>query len=269
MAAAILSAACLLAGCHKPSASADGLSHRVVADGRGFPRDYVVQEPKDRDPAKPLAVTFVFHGANGRASDAREFGIQNGTGATASSVFVFPQGVAFGTDGVGWDDSCTGYDMTFFDRMLDDVEAHDGVDGSKVFVAGFSWGCDFVTALACCRGDRIRAVAAAACSDEFRDPADARTYANLACPVTNRAAIRFTHEAGGDSAYPAPLFATTSRLFRSFNACPGTAPVPEPGDCTSTPGCAHPTLECVKRGIGHAPGPTWGADSWAFFSTLP
>jgi hypothetical protein len=43
----------------------------------------------------------------------------------------------------------------------------------------FLGGCDQVTALACCRGNRIRGVAAASCSDEFADPKNASTYQNL------------------------------------------------------------------------------------------
>ena len=242
--------------------------HRTVTDGRGTPRDFIVRVPAGYDGDKPLAVTFVFHGLNGKAADAPAYGIQDGTGAAEASLFVFPQGVTFENDGVGWDDTCGGYDMVFFDRMLADIEAQYSVDGSKVFVAGFSWGGDFVTALACCRGDKIRGIAAAACTDEFRDPADYRTYANLACPVANRAAIRFTHDANGDSAYPAPLFATTSKLFQSMNACSSSAAEANPGSCVSYAGCANRTVECVKPGIGHSPGPNWGAETWDFFSSL-
>ena len=242
--------------------------HRTVTDGRGTPRDFIVRVPAGYDGDKPLAVTFVFHGLNGKAADAPAYGIQNGTGAAEASLFVFPQGVAFENDGVGWDDTCGGYDMVFFDRMLADIEARYSVDGSKVFVAGFSWGGDFVTARAGWRGGKIRGVSAAAGPDEFRDTADYRTYANLACPVANRAAIRFTHDANGDSAYPAPLFATTSKLFQSMNACSSSAAEVNPGSCVSYAGCANRTVECVKPGIGHSPGPNWGAETWDFFSSL-
>lgn len=243
-------------------------TQRAVTDGRGALREFIVQIPATSDEGERLAVTFVFHGLNGKATDASAYGIQDASGAAKEGLFVFPQGMAFQNDGVGWDDTCGGYDMVFFDHMLADVEARYRVDEAKVFVAGFSWGGDFATALACCRGDKIRGIAAAACTDEFRDPADYRTYANLACPVVSRAAIRFTHDADGDGAYPAPLFATTSKLFRSMNACPTSAAQATPGSCVSYPGCANPTVECVKPGIGHSPGPNWGAETWAFFSGL-
>src|SRR4029077_19951125 len=102
--------------------------------------------------------------------------------------------------------------MVFLDHMLGSLEDSYCIDATRVFAAGFSWGCDFVTGLTCSRGDRIRAVGVASCSDDFTNPADYRPYQS--CPVKNSAAIRFTHDAsGGDSGYPSPLFATTSALY--------------------------------------------------------
>ena len=266
--AALILVSCLVIAGYGVIAGRGRWEHRSVPDGRGVVRSFIVQAPERSDRVRPLALTFVFHGRNGDASQAAGYGIQDAAGAADASVFVFPQGTPFATDGVGWDDTCGGYDVVFFDNMLADLETRYRVDETKVFVAGFSWGCDFVTALACCRGNRIRGIAAAACSDEFRDPADYHTYANLACPVVNKAAIRFTHDAIGDNAYPAPLFASTSKLFRSMNACSSAAAQAAPGSCTTYAGCANSTLECVKPGIGHSVGPNWGAETWAFFSAL-
>ena len=171
-----------------------GAFHQVSVDGRGTARDYAVKVPLSYQSSRPLALTFVFHAGGGNETSARSLGLQMAAGAAAASIFVFPEGTDFQGFGAGWDDSCTGYDMPFFDNMAAALETRYCVDKNRVFVAGFSWGCDFVTALACCRGDTIRAAAAASCSDEFGNPEDYRTYSNLACPVRNGAAIRFTHE---------------------------------------------------------------------------
>jgi len=236
-------------------------------DGKGAPRDYEVLVPKTYDPAIPLAVTFVFHGANATSKDAKNFGLQDAPGAAAASLFVFPQGVAFQSYGVGWDDTCAGYDMPFFDHMLADLSATYCIDESRVFAAGFSWGGDQVTALACCRGDRLRGVAAASCSDEFKDAANYQSYANLPCPVRNAAAIRFTHDSTGDGALKSPLFVTTSALFRSFNGCSANATAVSPKPCLSYTGCATPFTDCPYDGLGHSLPRTWAGDTWAFFST--
>jgi poly(3-hydroxybutyrate) depolymerase len=198
----------------------------------------------------------------------KSFGLQGAPGAAASAIFVFPRGIPYQTYGVGWDDSCGGYDVVFFDHMLAALVADYCIDTARVFVAGFSWGCDHVTALACCRGDRIRGVGAASCSDEFKTASDPGSYLNLPCPVKNEAAIRFTHAEGGDPAYASPLFATTSALYRSFDACSSTTTPVSPSPCAAFVGCAHPLVECAYPGLGHALPPGWATDTWSFFSSL-
>ena len=237
-----------------------------TTDGRGLLRRYRVRVAGPYDPARPRALTIVFHGGGSDDAGAMSLGLQDVAAAAAASVFAFPRGVPFGNDGVGWNAACGGYDMAFFDNMVASIEARYCIDPGRIFVAGFSWGCDFVTALACCRGDRLAAVAAASCSDDFRDPGDAGTYVNRTCPVPNRAAVRFTHAVGHDSLYPAPLFATTASLFAKLNHC-AAAPPPEAGAsvCRAYAGCRHDVVDCAIPGIDHATGPHWAQDTWAFF----
>ena len=254
------SAGCGLTG--KPT----GTLHLKSTDGKGVSRDYELLVPKTYDAATPLAVSFVFHGANATASDAKAFQLQDAPGAAAASLFVFPQGIAFQSYGVGWDDSCSGYDMPFFDHILAALAANYCIDESRVFVAGFSWGGDQATALACCRGDKLRAVAAASCSDEFKDPANYQSYANLPCPVKNDAAIRFTHALNGDDALKSPLFATTAALYRSFNGCSTNATGVSDAACRTYTGCAVPFTDCAYDGLNHSLPKSWSNDTWAFFS---
>ena len=237
-----------------------------VRDGEGVQRTFELHRPPKQTGPLPLVVAF--HGGGGHARNAVHYGLENLPGAAQAAFFAYPEGRDFESNGQGWNDGCNGYDMVFFERLIEAIRSRYRIDENRIFVAGFSWGCDFVTALACCRGDVIRGVAAAACSDDFKDPADPATYFNVSCPVTSKAAIRFTHQDTSDSAYPAPLFATTSRLFQTLNACPAKPPKPDGPHCVAYQSCRQDLVECTYKGIGHAPGPNWAADTWAFFSKL-
>ncbi len=240
-----------------------------TTDGNGQTRDYDVIVPTNYDPSMPLALTFVYHGAGGDPSQSESWGLQDVPGAGSQSIFVFPKGIPFQSYGVGWDDSCGGYDMPLFDHILAYMQSHYCIDSSRVFAAGFSWGCDQVTALDCCRGDRIRAIAANSCTDEYSNPQDFHTYDNLQCPVQPSAAIRFEHDAsGGDSGYAAPLFTTTSELFQYFNSCTsGPTPI-SPSPCVSYGGCAELYIECPYPNLGHTLPGNWANDTWSFFSSF-
>ncbi len=251
------------AGCGRaPGAAGD--FHVQTTDGTGAARDYEVIVPSPL-PTTPLALTFVYHGAGGTEAVAKGFGLQSAPGAAASSIFVFPQGVSQGGT-VGWNDACGAADMAFFDNMLAYLEANYCVDPTRVFAAGFSWGCDFVTGLTCCRGDRIHAVGAASCSDDFSNPASYLTYINQPCPASGHTAIRFTVDPNGDSAYSAQQFQTTNNLYRSFNSCSSSATTTTSSACVSYGGCKNPYLECTYPGLGHALPPGWASDTWSFFA---
>ncbi|HYP74546.1 MAG TPA: hypothetical protein VER12_01240 [Polyangiaceae bacterium] len=240
--------------------------HLKTKDGAGATRDYEVLVPTSSEPASPLALTLLYHGAGGTSADSKAWGMQNVPGAAASSIFVFPQGIAFQSHGVGWDDRCSGNDMALFDNIVLSLASTYCVDLNRVYVGGFSWGCDHAIALACCRGDKLRAIAAASCADEYADPANYKTYQS--CPVTNQAAIRFTHDTDGDSGYPAPLFATTLTLFRSWNACAATATAIEPSPCRSFTNCRIPVVDCPYDHLQHTVPSGWAKDSWQFFDRV-
>lgn len=250
------------------TAGAKGDLHLQAMDGNGVTRDYELLVPESYDPSTPLALTFVYHGAGGDESSAKGFGIQDAPGASDASIFVFPKGIQFQSYGIGWDDSCDGYDMPFFDAMLSSIEATYCIDPARIFVSGFSWGGDQTTALTCCRGNLLRAVAPASCTDEFGDAASYTTYSNLPCPVANAAAIRFTHATDGDAAYPAPLFASTSDLFRSFNGCSAASSPTVPDPCVSFAGCGEAYVECAYDGLGHSLPGGFGDATWSFFDSF-
>jgi poly(3-hydroxybutyrate) depolymerase len=275
-AAATSAAVTTTVGCGK--AARTGLFSLNTTDGRGTIRTYLVQVPADYSPTKAYALTFVFHGAGANEWQSWSWGLQNAPGAAESGIFIFPNGMAYQNYGIGWDDTNKGYDMPFFNNMVAKIETSYCVNSARVFAAGFSWGGDFVTALACNRGSVLRAVAINSASDEYNDNANYLTYQNLPCPTTSYPAIRFEHAIGGDGAYPSPVFATTSKLLQSFNACKGACGVASTSvpsstsamTCVSYSGCGKELIECsFATSIGHALPPNWAADTWAFFQTFP
>jgi poly(3-hydroxybutyrate) depolymerase len=241
-------------GCGK-RALHTGLFNLHTTDGHHVTRTFLVQLPPTYNASRAYPLIFVFHGAGGNSSQSYSWGLQNVNEASEvnessdNGIFVFPDGINFQHYGVGWDDTKSGYDMPFFDNMLKSLEADFCVNGKRVFVAGFSWGGDFVTALACARGSVIRAAAANSTTDEYSNTNNFATYHNLPCPTNTHPAVRFEHAVGGDSAYPAPRFATTAVLFRHFNSCSAASTSVRSStnvmSCRSYNSCAKEFIEIV------------------------
>lgn len=256
-------------GCGRP-APRTGLLTLKTTDGNEQVRTYLLQVPADYSAARSYPVIFVFHGSNGTGRNAHDWGLQDAVGAAQNGIFAFPDGIKFHDDGVGWDDSNDGRDMALFDHMVDDLGATYCIDTGRLFIAGFSWGADFAIALACNRGDRIRALVANSADDEYRDKTNYLTYNDLPCPAHRHPPIRFGHAVGGDKSYPAPLFATTSKLLAYFNSCgPDSTPVSRSAQmsCVAHTACASEYVECAfDPRLGHALPPAWAQDTWDFFA---
>ncbi len=272
LAAATPEAATATVGCGKKAQS--GLFTLTTTDGLGHSRSFMVQVPADYSTSKAYSLNFVFHGAGANAWQSHSWGLQNATGAAEAGIFVFPNGVAYKNYGVGWDDRNNGYDMPFFDNMVKKMESAYCINSARVFVAGFSWGGDFVLALTCSRGNVIRAAALNSASDEFNNAANYLTYQNLPCPTTTHPPVRFVHAVGGDSAYPSPDFATTSKLIQRFNSCATTTTSAHSSTsvmtCVTHNSCAKEFVECsFNASIGHTLPTNWASDTWAFFQTFP
>lgn len=258
------------AGCGLPAGQAGLAESQTLVAGK--PRTYLLQLPPHYDPSRAYPLVFVFHGAGTNARQSYSWGLHKAAGAADNGIFVFPNGIEFQNYGVGWDDGPDGRDLRFFDSMVKDVEAGHCVDTGRVFVAGFSWGGDFAIALACHRGSMIRAVVANSTDDEYKDTANYLTYNGLPCRTTQHPAVRFGHAVGGDKEYPAPDFATTSRLFRYFNGCAADSTPAKSSSslaCRTYNSCASEYTECeFDTHIGHALPPNWAQDTWDFFSTF-
>jgi polyhydroxybutyrate depolymerase len=257
------------AGCAKPAKA--GAFTLSTLDGNRKSRTYLMAVPADYSASQSYALVFVFHGGGGNGTQSAAWGLQRAAGAAGSAIFVFPNGITFQREGIGWDDRKDGYDLPFFDNMLNDLEAAYCIDPQRIFVAGFSWGADFAILLACQRGDELRAVAANSTSDEFKDTSNYLTYQGLPCGARKHPPIRFVHAFEGDSQYPPPDFATTSKLFQFLNSCGTTSTKVQsssaPLSCVSFNGCASEYVECTfERSLGHVIPPNWAEDTWNFFS---
>ncbi len=259
----------LSAGCDKPARS--GAFTLSTQDGNRRARTYLLQVPSDYSPSRPYSLVFVFHNGGGSGAQSAAWGLQRAAGAAADAIFVFPNGIHYRREGIGWDDRADGYDLPFFDNMGKDLEASYCIDPEKVFVAGFSWGGDFAIALACHRGDAIRAIAVNSAGDEYKDASNYLTYDGLPCWSRRHPPVRFVHAAVGDAEYPPPDFATTTKLIQYINSCSAAVTVVKSStsamSCVSFNGCASEYVECsFEHDIGSVIPPNWARDTWAFFS---
>jgi poly(3-hydroxybutyrate) depolymerase len=255
-------------GCAIQSAKT-GTYTMTTTDGAGRTRTFLIDVPAAYNPNNAYPLIAVYHGAGGTSSQSYDWGLQNGA-AAGNGIFVFPQGIAYKSSGVGWDDTTNGYDLPFFDNMVKEVKAAYCINSDRIFAAGFSWGGDFVTALTCNRGDIIRALAVNSATDEYGDNSNYKTYADLPCSSSTHSAMRYEHAVGGDSAYPAPDFATTSSLYEYLNGCAATStPVQSSTPvmtCVSHNSCSSEFIECAfNANIGHTLPPNWATDTWKFF----
>jgi hypothetical protein len=264
------------AGCvEAPLARSSGFAEvvRTSRDGNNRERTYLLHAPAAYVPTHPYSLVFVFHGAGESSRNSYGAGFQDVEGAADNAIFIFPDGIKYKNTIVGWDDADDGdgYDLPFFDHMLSEIEASYCIDTERVFAAGGSWGGDFVMALACHRGDKLRAVEVNSSGDEYSDNSNYMTYLGMPCPSKKRPAVLFEHAVGGDGAYPAPDFLTTSRLFKYLNSCGTGGQLVEPHtrvmSCVTYNSCTAKYTECFyDAAIGHARPPNLTRDTWNFFS---
>lgn len=241
-------------GC-SASSGAPGETIRNV-DIAGTTRRYIVDAPATIVEGDSLALVFVFHGNGGSGEASQGMGLQNVVGAQEQAVFVFPDGLPFMGFGVGWNGACDGYDMEFFDTMIETLSSEYCIDASRIFAAGFSWGGDMCQSLACCRGDVLRAVAPAS-GPELYPP-------DQVCPDTARPALRMTY--ADNDAYPPAMFADRLAWYRAEQGCSETSGPVEPEPCIAWSGCARPVVACEYAGLGHAWPSDWADETWAFFN---
>jgi polyhydroxybutyrate depolymerase len=242
-------------GCGKGAATQGLVEGTLTVDGTERTYEYYVTG--GYAPNTPVPLVFGFHGNGGTGQQSASFGIQDAAeSAGGNGVFFFPNGVAQ-NGGVGWAMSANGMDVEYFDAMVEYAKNEFCIDENRIFVAGFSWGCDFGNALGCYRGDVIRAVQCY--SGAF--------YSN---GCTNEVpAYRTSYSTpDGTDAYSEDELVGAVEHYQTAHGCSATTQASTPSPCLAYDGCAKPVIYCAYPNLGHSLPQTAGADTWAFFSSF-
>jgi poly(3-hydroxybutyrate) depolymerase len=254
-------------GCDRADVPTGDLVRAVTV--AGYERRYRMFVPAG-PPARPLPVVFYFNG-KGHYSPilpeppalprwALASGLADLTEVASGAIFVVPRGTRFPPDhSVGWYSGCPSDDVDFFDKMLAAIGDSHCIDPRKVLVGGFSWGSEMSLALACCRGDKIRAVVAAS---------GAHLESMPRCPATRLPALRASYDVDGDPFYSREELAGAVAFFRRAHHCAAESDPVDAAPCVAYRGCDAPVVDCAYRGLGHNPPPGFARRTWAFFAGL-
>jgi polyhydroxybutyrate depolymerase len=254
-------------GCDGTGAPTGDLMRTVTVGGRE--RHYRMIVPAGK-PARPMPVVFFYGGwapylPNAPANRPPVPASMSAGGLPAlpevatGAIYVAPRGTPFPKDrSVGWYSGCPGEDIDFFDAMLSAIGESHCIDPRAVLVTGFSWGADMTLALACCRGDKIRAIA----------PASGAYLAGMPrCPAPRMPALRATYDREDPSASSAELVAAVT-FFRQVHHCAAESDPVEPAPCISYRGCDAPVIQCEHHGLGHNLPPGFARRSWGLLADL-
>lgn len=229
-------------GCGKAFTTGD-IKGLIVKDGAGRDRSFDINVSPDYSANSGASLIFNFHGNGGTSEGSAAAGFQFAAAETQDRVIsVFPQGIWWENFGVGWEESCNGYDMVFFDNMLKYLNENYCVNSNKVFVTGFSWGGDMTNALACCRGEKIKSIATISGPERI----------NSSCPTT-KWPVTWMRYSTNDGAYSQNMFDSTRQFYIQKLGC-STSSTLMTGDaeCSIYSGCTTPLTVC-SRSVGHAP----------------
>lgn len=242
-------------GCGKGAPTSGLVEGKLTVDGTERTFGYYVTAGYSPNEAVPLV--FGFHGNGGNGEQSAGFGIQDAAEAAGKNgVFFFPNGVAQ-QGGVGWAMGESGMDVAYFDAMLEYAKNEFCIDEKRVFVAGFSWGCDFSNALGCYRGDVIRAVQCY--SGAF--------YSSGCTSEVPAYRVSYSTPDGTDAYSEAELTGAVEH-YQTAHGCSATTQASSPSPCLAYDGCAKPVVYCAYPDMGHTLPQGAGTDTWAFFSSF-
>jgi poly(3-hydroxybutyrate) depolymerase len=140
------------AGCGKPAA----VPAVTTLTSGGQEGHLLLTVPPSYDPNTPMALGFVFHGANN--TEIQCYGQGNCLGVQMAlanqSIVIYPR--SFGTS---WTNETREQNVVWFDDLLAFAKENYCVDERRVFVMGTSSGAHFSNILGCRRGDQLLAIA--------------------------------------------------------------------------------------------------------------
>lgn len=225
-------------------------------------REYLLVVPEGYDPNTPMPLVFAWHG-RGSSSDVARLYFQIEQASDGQAIFVYPQGLPLESMGgqTGWDLAASGYDVDFFDAMLDEVSQGLCIDTERVFSTGHSFGGYMSNALGCFRASALRAIGSVAGGPPFGVCEDDEVAAWL------------THGTG-DRVVPFSQGESSRDALLDRNGCGTTTTATDPAPCVSYDGCAEglPVVWCEHDETalsGHGWPRFAGPAIWAFFAALP
>jgi poly(3-hydroxybutyrate) depolymerase len=254
-----------LKGCGKPGAATGVLKDQFVTVA-GQKRTYVLSVPTNYSGASPLALVFVWHGANMDGDLSRTtFGLESQ--ANGAAIFAYPNGVTADT----WDLSTTSIDVQFFTTLLNAISTDYCIDANRVFSTGYSAGAFMTNTLGCYFGGVVRAIAPVA---------GGGPPSMMARPCTTKVAAILVHGRNDQVVALSAGQGARDYLILQSNCTSQTAAWPPEPACVAYQGCQSglPLVWCV-----HDEGHAWpnlstnctggtcmdaGAAIWSFFSSF-
>lgn len=128
---------------------------RAALDVAGTPRTYRQHVPAGLDPARPVPLLLVFHGAGSNADDMARGSGFDALADAVPMVVVYPEAVGGRFDVASTDSA----DLRFVDALLADLKGRHAIDPRRVFASGFSNGAAFCYRLAASRPGLLAAIA--------------------------------------------------------------------------------------------------------------
>jgi poly(3-hydroxybutyrate) depolymerase len=240
----------------------------------GNARTYVLSVPTGYTGTTPLALVFVWHGANLSGSMARSlFNLESKSNGAA--IFVYPDGLTMsGGSMTGWDLAAGSADFKFFEDLKSTITSNYCVDSKRIFSTGHSMGAMMTNTLVCTYPDVFRAIA----------PASGTLAGGGRSTCTAKAGALIAH-GSNDTTVNISSGEATRDFWTKQNGCSTqTKPwAPEPA-CVEYQGCQTdlPVIWCVHDEAHSWPSLTFGCNRdagggicfdggsaiWAFFSTF-
>ncbi|MCH9686742.1 MAG: prolyl oligopeptidase family serine peptidase [Deltaproteobacteria bacterium] len=224
----------------------------------GVDREFFFVLPDDYDPMQPYPLVFAWHalGTSGALAQAYYQVEQQSAG---QAIFVYPDGLPQpGLGGTGWNLEADGYDMVFFDALYEQLTTNLCIDRERVFSTGHSFGGFMSNALACFRGEYLRAIAPVAGGGPF-----AACDGPMAAWIAHGTVDATVPYAVGQSSY---------EFWRDANGCDEATVAVDPSPCITHEGCneGQPLVWCSHdepEPLGGHHWPTWaGPAIWQFFA---
>jgi polyhydroxybutyrate depolymerase len=248
------------AGCGKTSADEPNTNvlHNIMASGEG--RRYWTTIPATYDGTTPMPV--VFYGPGCGATNVGGALLDDSIRDKAIRVFIIGTGSCFDT---GEAEPETSY----FNGVLDEVQANYCTDKGKVFVSGYSSGGWLSMLLACTAGDRITAIGTAAGGFRpSRFPNCKGTPAAMFHASTNDGSNPITRLDDNGMNYGSSA-GRDNLLMR--NGCTMETKEWDPSIpyCKEYVGCSQRVVWCEQENAGHSDGGDVARGGWwKFWSSL-